>query len=100
VLRRLPLLGGPVEDLWSNEFGGSIRVLALSSTHLYWAPSTADTCQETLLFRRGKIGGATQMLASFPERCPRGLVLHGDRLSLATSVPLGGAKNAIYRIRP
>jgi hypothetical protein len=100
VLRRLPLAGGPVEDLWSNEVGGSIRVLALSSTHLYWATSTADTCQETRLFRRGKIGGATQLLASFPERCARGLVLHGDRLYLATSVPLGAGKNAIHRIRP
>jgi hypothetical protein len=101
VLRRLPLAGGPVEDLWFNEAaGGSIRVLALSSTHLYWATSTADTCQETRLFRRGKIGGATQMLASFPERCPRALVLQGDRLYLATSVPLGAGKNAIYRIRP
>jgi len=100
VLRRLPLGGGPVEDLWSNEVGRSIRVLALSSTHLYWATSSADTCQETRLFRRGKSGGATQVLASIPERCAHALVLHGDRLYLATSVPIGAGKNAIYRIRP
>lgn len=100
LLQRLPLAGGPVEDLWYHEAGRSIRVLALSSTHLYWATSTADTCQQTRLFRRGKTGGATQMLASIPERCPRALVLHRDRLYLATSVPVGGDKNAIYRIRP
>jgi hypothetical protein len=99
VLRRLPVAGGPAEELWSDKPGRLIRVLALSSTHVYWATSAADICQDTRVFRLGKSGGAAQLLATLPQRCARALVVHGDRVYLATSVSLGADKNAIYRIR-